>query len=83
MGAYWSHRPDRRTPGDRRARQASLTGWVGFATGTLTGLALALLAIHLAGPTAANCYEDEVAVWDGATDAHTTCIPLDTLATRP
>ena len=44
---------------------------------TAAAALLGLLALSTAAPERVRCFEDEVVVWDG--DAHTLCVPLDSI----
>lgn len=64
-----------RTSRTGRTEPRALNAALGL--GIVTGaLAVGLIA-HTAAPTVPECFEDEVAAWDG--ERHTVCVPLDEL----
>lgn len=50
-----------------------------YIASAVVGAVLALTLVALTSPQEPPCYEDSVWVWDGETDSHSLCVPIDVL----
>lgn len=62
---------------NRTERTGPSTLSVAFGLGLAAGAVAIGLTASIAAPSVPECFEDEVAAWDG--DEHTVCVPLDDL----
>jgi len=79
--SVWEEQVKKQTP-DKRKRMRTAIVTVALLVAVLTMIVTAAGGIDVQAANDEPCFEDQVFMWDGRTDDHTTCVNIDDVVDR-